>query len=147
MQNRKARILEEYVKMRIISSNICRFWYKWMSKKKSHHLKAPFLYFFSLPLSSHEAMSQLYTQTQTHSHTSLCVKRCDGLQQSNNISWVPAGCEKPEPFKFVGENCARCLFLSALSSTLLCNESRSVLKPTVTHSYLKEHKHAGRSVD
>lgn len=92
-----------------------------------HHPKD--LLSFSLstaPLLSLEAKSQLNTQIHIHIHMSWCVKRCDGLQQSNNISWVPAGCEEPEPFKFVGENSSLCLFLSLLSFPLLSNESHSV---------------------
>lgn len=95
--------------------------------EKKHYPKALlFLPLFSLPVLSQEAKSQPHTQIEIHSHTSLCVKRCDGLQQSNNISWVPAGCEEPEPFKFVGENRSLCLFLSLLSSPLLSNESHTV---------------------
>lgn len=63
--------------------------------------------------------------TAKHTHTKLCVGGCDGLQQSNNISWVPAGCEQTQPFKFVGENSSLCLFLSSLSHSLIY-ESRSV---------------------
>lgn len=86
-------------------------------------------------LSCHRRLSPNWTPK--HTHTKLCVGGCDGLQQSNNISWVPAGCEETQPFKFVGENSSLCLFPSSLSPSLIY-ESRSVpnlKKVSITHTH------------
>ena len=68
---------------------------------------------------------------RTDTHTSPSVKSSDGLQQSNNISWVPDGWEEPKPFNFVEEKGSLCLFLSPLPFSF---SLRTALPSLMTHT-------------